>query len=515
MDSQTPLRTYMKVFAAVSFVTAAITPKPVGPAHLDLPPTLQATAITWTACPTDVKPFKGNNDTQAVQCANFSVPINYNDANGASVNLGIVKFPAAGKRIGNLFLNPGGPGGSAANTVLRVASKKFYISDAIRQNFDIIGMDPRGVGLSSPQKCDTNLLNQLSDFDATTPEGFEKLFNYNKAVGESCRALTGPLFDNMDTTLVARDLEAVRVAAGNEPMNYLGFSYGTQLGAQYAALFPTAIRAMALDGILHHAGTSATNIVTEAASLDSTIQAFFRFCEANSSNCGEGGQDIRQTWNKVIEVAKAGKLKAAECDGTPKTLCLTDATVSDVIGTTRSVLGNPIDRKDLAEQLRLAMAGNGSLLTAELLSGDPFTDSSVVAITNVLCQDGTFFAAKDHTEVQLVADMTRTFTVTPGVGEFWKRVIDCTGYPVKISNPPAALSIKGMQNPALLVQSRFDPATSIVFAAGMAREFQNATMVLREGSGHTSYKLGGDASRVIDDYLINLKVPPPGTVVQS
>ncbi|OHE97323.1 hypothetical protein CORC01_07378 [Colletotrichum orchidophilum] len=504
------LRRLLRAFVIFVIAVAAVKiPQPIGPAHREI-----QGPIVWAACPGNIRPFKGNNTSKALQCTNFSVPLNYDDLGGPQVQLGIVKLPAQGQRIGNLFVNPGGPGGAASSMVVSMASKRIYISDAVRRSFDIIGMDPRGVGLSTPQKCDTILANQPSEFDATTPEGFQKLFNYNKAVGESCRAMTGPVFDNMDTKSVAKDMEAVRVAIGREPMSYFGLSYGTQLGAQYAALFPNAIRAMALDGILQHTGSSASNIMTQATSLDATIQAFFRFCEANATNCGDGGQDIRQTWNKILEVAGTGNLKAAECDGTVKTGCLTTATPNNVIGAARSTLEFPQDSKTFAEMVKLGAAGNGSFFTPGLLSGDIFTDSQSLSIKTVQCQDGHFFAAKDHIEVQRVADMTRTLTVTPGMEQFWHRVIDCTGYPAKITNPRTALDIKGTP-PILLVHSRFDPATSLVYAAGMMEEFQNATLLLREGSGHTSYLLKGDASRIVDDYLINLKMPPAGTVVQS
>ncbi|TQN68571.1 Tripeptidyl aminopeptidase [Colletotrichum shisoi] len=510
MKESSVLRLVLGFAVFVISVAAVNIPQPVGPVHQDI-----QGPVAWTACPGDIRPFRGSNNSLALQCTNLSVPLNHNDLGGPQVQLGIVKLPAHGKRIGNLFVNPGGPGGAASSMLVGVASKRLYISDAVRQNFDIIGMDPRGVGLSTPQRCDTNLANQPSEFDATTPEGFRKLVDYNKAVGESCRALTGPLFDNMDTISVAKDIEAVRVAIGNEPMNYFGVSYGTQLGAQFAALFPGTIRAMALDGMLQHTGSYASNIMTQATSLDATIQEFFRFCEANEKNCGEDGRNIRRTWNKALEVAAAGNLKAAECDGTAKTRCLPVATPNNIIGAARSALQFSSERGSFAESLKSAAAGDGSSFAPRLLSGDVFSDSRSLSITTVQCQDGHFLAAKEHVEVQRIAEMTRTFTGTPGMAEFWRRVIDCTGYPVNITNPRTALSIKNTQNPVLLVHSRFDPATSFVYAAGMAEEFQDATLVLRDGSGHTSYLLGGDASRLVDDYLINLKIPPRGTVVQS
>ncbi|KAK2004412.1 alpha/beta-hydrolase [Colletotrichum falcatum] len=507
MGGPSRLRLIVGLVAFAAAVSAVNIPQPIGPAHLDL--------IQWAACPGDVQPFKGNNFTSALQCTNFSVPLNHNDPSGQQVQLGIVKLPAQGERIGNLFVNPGGPGGAASSMVLRIASKNIYISDAVRQRFDIIGMDPRGIGLSTPVKCDRNLFDPPREFDATTPEGFQKLFDYNKAVGDSCRAMTGPVFDNMDTIAVAKDMEAVRVAMGNEPMNYFGVSYGTQLGAQYAALFPSAIRAMALDGILQHTGSYASNIVTQATSLDATIQDFFRFCEANATNCGDGGQDIRKTWSKALEVAAAGNLKAADCDGTPNTGCIPTATPNNVVGAARSTLQFAAQRRNFALRLRDAASGNGSFFAQTLLSGDVYTDSRFLAITTVQCEDGHFFPAKDHVEVQHVADMTRAFTVTPGMGDFWLRVIDCTGYPVNVTNPRAALSVKGTQNPVLMVHSRFDPATSLAYAVGMTEEIPDSTLVIREGSGHTSYLLKGDASRAVDDYLVDLKVPPRGTVVQS
>ncbi|KAJ0167400.1 putative hydrolase [Colletotrichum tanaceti] len=510
MRESSVLRVIVGLAISVIHLAAVNIPQPVGPVHQDI-----QGPIAWTACPSDIRPFRRNNNSMALQCTNFSVPLSHNDLGGPQIQLGLVRLPAQGKRIGNLFVNPGGPGGAASGMLVGIASKRIYMSDAVRQNFDIIGMDPRGVGLSTPQRCDTNLANQPSEFDATTPEGFQKLVGYNKALGESCRALTGPLFDNMDTISVAKDMEAVRVALGNEPMNYFGVSYGTQLGAQFAALFPGTIRAMALDGMLQHTGSYASNIMTQATSLDATIQAFFRFCEADEENCGEDGRDIRRTWNKALEVAAAGDLKAAECDGTIKTRCLPVATPNNIIGAARSRLQVPKDRRGLAESLKRAAAGNGSSFVSRLASGDVFADSQGLAITTVQCQDGHFLAAKDHFEVQRIAEMTRTFTGTPGMAGFWRRVIDCTGYPVNVTNPRTALSIKNTQNPVLLVHSRFDPATSLVYANGMAEEFQDATLVLRDGSGHTSYILEGDASRLVDDYLINLEVPPRGTVVQN
>src|SRR5262249_29590486 len=152
--------------------------------------------------------------------------------------------------VGSLFFDPGGPGGSGTQIVY-VESLGFNLfSAATREHFDLIGIDPRGVGLSSPIRCDPALLNrQVPAFPKSEAE-FRQVVERNRALGRSCRRLTGPLFEHVDTVSAARDLEVLRRALGQGKLNYLGLSYGSQLGSTYAELFPDKIRTLALDGAL-------------------------------------------------------------------------------------------------------------------------------------------------------------------------------------------------------------------------------------------------------------------------
>jgi pimeloyl-ACP methyl ester carboxylesterase len=114
-------------------------------------------------------------------------------------------------------------------------------------------VDPRGVGLSSPVRCDPALLNRVVPVFPKNEAEFRQVVERNQALGRSCRRLTGPLLDHVDTVSAARDLEMLRRALGQGKINYLGLSYGSQLGATYAELFPERIRTLALDGALDHA----------------------------------------------------------------------------------------------------------------------------------------------------------------------------------------------------------------------------------------------------------------------
>lgn len=478
----------------------------------------------------------------------MSVPILHDQPGGEQVQLSIVKMPAKGQRIGNLFINPGGPGAPASTQILNFATGGLPIGQAMANSFDIIAMDPRGVGMSTPSRCDTTIGNEPSEFEVTTDAGLQQQIDYNQKLGASCRALMGTLFDNMDTIAVAKDMELVRVgelnatnspfsrstdrpsrltskAIGDEPMSYFGQSYGTQLGAQYAQLFPSKVRAMTLDGVLQHTGDYASNVLIQTKALDAAIQEFFNRCEKNTTDCGAQGPQMRQLWANVVDKAATGTLQAPGCDDTTATGCFRNVSVQDLLGTARGLTESPGGQKRLARILALSGTGNASFADSfapGLLSGNVFSDSSSFSIGNVQCQDGHFVDATlaqapltPAGQVQELAAATRNATVTPGMGEFFRRTVGCTGWPVKITNPRQALDVKGTQNPVLLVHTTFDPATSPEYARGMLKEIQGSVLLVRDGLGHTSYFNAGATAAAMDAYLVNLTMPAVGTVLAS
>ena len=152
-------------------------------------------------------------------------------------------------RIGTLFYNPGGPGDGGVKYV--IAADTFF-SATLRARFDIVGLDPRGVGGSTPITCGVPALTPDYTFFPRTQQEFDAMVAHNRAVAQSCLQQTGPLLLHADTVSVARDHEAVRIALGVSKVSWLGLSYGTQVGAQYAQLYPNRTRAMVLDAVLDH-----------------------------------------------------------------------------------------------------------------------------------------------------------------------------------------------------------------------------------------------------------------------
>lgn len=165
--------------------------------------------VTFVPCPA-IDPFQPQDAALGLQCANFSVPIVHDQPGGEQVQLGLVKMPAKSQRIGNLFINPGGPGAPASTQILNFATGGLPIGQAMANSFDIIAMDPRGVGMSAPSRCDEKIGNEPSEFEVTTEAGLQQQIDYNQKLGASCKALMGTLFDNMDTIAVAKDMELVR-----------------------------------------------------------------------------------------------------------------------------------------------------------------------------------------------------------------------------------------------------------------------------------------------------------------
>ena len=201
--------------------------------------------ISWTPCP----------GRPEVQCGTLRVPLDWARPTGARITLALARHLATdpAHRIGALFINPGGPGGSGVE-VATIADLVF--SPELVARFDIVGVDPRGIGGSTPITCRTPVSQPGFTLFPRTEAQFQRMVRQNRELGRGCLERTGPLLGHVDTVSVARDHEAVRIGLGERTFNWLGLSYGTQIGANYAQLFPQRIRAMVFDAALDHSGDS-------------------------------------------------------------------------------------------------------------------------------------------------------------------------------------------------------------------------------------------------------------------
>jgi pimeloyl-ACP methyl ester carboxylesterase len=385
-------------------------------------------------------------------------------------------------------------------------------------HYDIIGLDPRGVGLSAPLKCNLSIWNQPVTLFPKTEADFNKLVVRNKAMSESCRQLTGPLFDQLDTVNVAKDLELVRQALNEGKLNLLGHSYGSQIGTTYAELYPENVGRFALDAILDHSISEQISLLLDSLGYETTIIKFFQWCDT-TSNCVLKGKDIAGTFKKVVDNAFAQPIRDRSCPPLP-TPCTNEVSAEEFL---RTVLGNLyfLDRApnrpgwaDAAETIKLAAEGNvTSILAAH---GEARTLREITGIAYA-CQEWRhqFNSLADLTlKTQMLGVVTPT---TRGMSAFLLWQTACVGWNASFTNAPRRLDATRLAKAPkiLLVNSLWDPASVIVMATEVSLQLPNSVLAIRNGVGHGSYQLFGETSKAIDTFLIKGTLPEHGKMYES
>ena len=202
--------------------------------------TYYAQKLTWSGC------------GGGFECAKITVPLDYADPSGDTIKLAVLRLKASDQahRLGSLVLNPGGPGASGVEFA---RAARGVIDASVRARYDIVGFDPRGVGSSSPVIClDDKQTDAFIAADGTPDDAAEvtQSETLSKEFATSCKARSPKIYTHISTEEATRDIDILRAALGDEKLNWLGFSYGTLLGATYADLFPTSVGRMVLDGAL-------------------------------------------------------------------------------------------------------------------------------------------------------------------------------------------------------------------------------------------------------------------------
>nr|OQO26567.1 hypothetical protein B0A51_06610 [Rachicladosporium sp. CCFEE 5018] len=500
--------------ASVAFLSLA-SGAPTGRFHYHSP-------IAWTDCINASVPLK---------CATLSVPSDSQDPRSNHLDLFVTKIPArnASARIGNLFYNPGGPGDAPSSDLVPSGGMyKWLMRSRSTEYFDLIAIDPRGTGKSNPVQCDPTLWGmEGSEFPISEIE-YDHMVSHWRDFGASCLRLTGSFLKYVDTESTARDFEAVRMALGDEPMNFLGFSYGTQLGSQYAELYPHNIRAMVLDANLDHSQTSPIYAwETESQGYENTLLHFFAWCRDTPACALHDETDILGYFDRLVSSANAHPITSTSA------ACL-DAGCPPVIGenimglNTQSLLVLPNGEFGSPGWLGLAQAlknattnGNVDLLVQLPPTA---TTNDLFSYVAIICADWPFAEPNEsYTQYLNRVHMARTLSPhTRGAGEFWFLHTACQSWPVPPRNPPHEITTfknpsNQLKTPILMVNALHDPETSYAWAANLQRQFgdANAVLLTRNGSGHTSYTQPGKVSDAIDEYLVRLKVPGGGTVLRN
>ncbi|PWY82112.1 hypothetical protein BO70DRAFT_379645 [Aspergillus heteromorphus CBS 117.55] len=422
--------------------------------------------IKWQNCSTSTP--------HPLDCENIQVPIDWTDPESDQVTLRMVRHNATSpsKRLGSLIVNPGGPG-SPASTVVTYAPYAFGAD--ILTHFDIIGLDPRG--LREPHRPS------------------------HRAPGLRVS--------------IAMDIEAVRIALGDDKLTDLGLSYGTVLGAQYAQLFPGNIRAMALDGNVDHNMARTYSLTPSSAAHETGLIRFSQWCAQNST-CALHGTDVLQLFDDLVAQADETPLPAPVC--AVSGICRSDVTGEELRDNLRNWLPfkDPPPQllltgwNDLAFTLAQAKSGNATLLSTPLAT-DPA--SILFPELAIYCLDW----SRDTSVADVKYKQDNTATLMPhtqGVCEVNIPQVQCIGWPVPVENREHNASSNNTL-PILLVNVELDPLTPMEWVVGQREQIRESVLLTRRGDGHTSYFLFGETSRAIDAYLVGLELPGENVVLDS
>jgi pimeloyl-ACP methyl ester carboxylesterase len=430
----------------------------------------------------------------------------------------VLRRPAntTAERLGYLFINPGGPGSSTTGVISDIAGLP-ELSDEFLESFDFIGVDPRGVGMSNPVRCDASIYNEHVSLFPKTQGEYDRMVDKYKRLGESCLKQTGDLVNHMDTISVAKDHEAVRIALGGEKLNWLGLSYGTQLGAQYAQLFPDNIRIMILDSMLQHSLSEASNVLIETTAYANELENFFNWAGANERSVLKG-RDVKQLWQDLISNATEKPLPVLDC---ATTYCQKDIDADEIRLNVQSFITDPSwqGRNILATYLIDASGGSPKGLSTKLLSLAQ-DDRTVVGLSSfyaslaVGCQDWSTGVSSFEEFQAKVRMAEEKVPLTRGASQTWVQQAACIGWPTPLNNPPKKLDVK-TKEPIMIVGATGDPSTSYVWAVGMQEEIQNHYLLTRNGSGHVSWGMNGETKDAMERFLLTKELPPPGTVYNS
>ncbi|WP_250033435.1 alpha/beta hydrolase [Paractinoplanes maris] len=470
------MRAFLAALAVVVLPAYGITPAHGRPAA--------TAAITWAVCPEDAQ----------VQCGTLTVPADWSDATGPSTTLTMARRRATdpARRIGTLLVNPGGPGGSAVDFTFGATT---FFGEELRKRFDIVGIDPRGVGRSSPVLCSRDLVDAQPSALIETEQQYAATVAHNRKLAADCAAHSGPVFGHLDTAGVARDFDTVRAALGEQQITFYGASYGTLIGLEYAERYPGRLRGLVLDSVVDHSAGLDRFLVQGTAAAQDSFGEFVKWC-ARDARCVLRGQDIPKLFIAAMARARAGQL--INPYDPPNKL--------DVAQLTMAAFSAFYDPQwySFAYYLRDAMLTGRRAVTTPAPPVDP-VDLVDHSFAPVFCDDW-------HLPIAGFADLRRRLrTLAAGAPQMLVSplalvaVTGCLGWPSPPDNPQRPLKPLTLPAPVLLVNARHDPATAYAWAQQVtARLGPAARLLTYDGWGHVAYGKSPCVAAAVDKYLLTL-----------
>ena len=463
--------------------------------------------VQWGPCHV----VSGGDDAdvpEGAQCGKLAVPVDYARPDADTADLALIRFPATGQKIGSLVVNPGGPGESGVDAA---AGMVEGLPEEIRQRFDLVGFDPRGIGSSTPAvRCNSDAEADAERADPQvdySPGGVDRIEATEKQFVQRCVDRMGKEFlANVGTASVVKDLDALRAALGDDKLTYLGYSYGTLIGSAYAEAYPDKVRAMILDGAVDPDADPIQSDVSQAAGFQRAFDDYATDC-AKNARCPLGADAAKavDVYHQLVDPLVAKPAPTLD----PRGLGYSDA----ITGTTMA-LYSPSMWKQLTDGLTELAQGHGDTLLE--LADDysqrdqqgHYANSSDAQIA-VTCVDRPPVTdrAKVVDQDRQVRKVAPFMTYGPFTGN--APLDDCAFWPVPPTRTTHAAAAPGL-SPVLVVSTTNDPATPYQAGVNLAKELHGALLTF-DGTQHTVVFEGNTC---VDEaairYLVDLTLPTAG-----
>ncbi|MFW3171995.1 alpha/beta hydrolase [Geodermatophilus sp. CPCC 206100] len=471
-----------------------------------------AADITWTDCDEQIQPLvegrPGSERDVAFECGRTEVPISYDEPDGATMPIFLVRARLAGQadRIGSLLVNPGGPGASGADAAI---GRALTLPEDVLRRFDLIGFDPRGVGLSTPVECVPDELKDrmvAAEPRPVTDEQLDAVFAMAQEAAEGCAEEYGDALGTFSTTATARDMDLLRQSLGDEQLTYLGYSYGTTLGSTYAELFPDRVRALVLDAAVDPEADPQADAEASAAAFEAGFDAFAANCTQLIAGCPIGAEP-RRFVEDLLARAAAAPIPSARPGETRQ------ATPGVIMTAVQAALYSTTAWPQLAQGLAAAQAGDAQALfsLADTYYGrlqDGSYSNLIDANTAINCADSDPDTEVPEEDIRvLAADWGQRYPLF-GAGAA-AGLYPCTVWEAE-RTPLPERDAQGAA-PILVVGNSGDPVTPLPGAVDMAADLASGVLLTWQGQGHTAYPKNDCVNGAVNAYLIDLTVPAEGT----
>ena len=429
-----------------------------------------------------------------MNCASLDVPLDYADPSGQTITILLNEHPArrSDERIGALLINPGGPGGSGLDF-----NRSFSLPDDVRDHYDIIGFDPRGVGVSNPVTCGSDTVPPFRALDSSpsTPEAQQALDDAAKAIADDCGTHAGDLLPHVGTDDVVRDMDTIRAGLGEDTISYLGASYGTLLGLRYAALFPTHIHSMVLDGVVDPTQDFEAFLRQQTIAFETQLSAVFDQC-ASGPSCPPGG--AAAAYDQVDAELQQAPIPTRNGNA----LDPGELPVAALIPAYE-----PSAARQLYQGLTQALKGDATTLVGLFEAYEQ--SASYASYAAVECTD----SPHPTTATDYAAFAAQLEALSPRFGgAVANELLPCAFWPAPVHDVTGPVAAPDSP-PILVIGNTKDAATPYQQAVDVANTLAHGRLLTLDGAGHTAIAQG---SSCIDDavaaYYVDGTLPAEGKV---